>query len=108
MDYGLGKVFSGERLFGVENNVTTFLVDNAITPIATKDLDQHGQQGATQGTLRYDPTSTNEPASIAAFPRENTRIGAGDIALSWANLLDLLPARFPKMGRTGNSRPAEH
>jgi hypothetical protein len=28
-------------------------------------------------------------------------------ALSRANLLDLLPARFPKMGRTGSFRPAE-
>ena len=32
---------------------------------------------ATQGTLRYDPISTNGPESIAAFPRENTRIGFG-------------------------------
>ena len=32
--------------------------------------------GDTQGKLRYDPISTNGPEAIAAFPRENTRIGA--------------------------------
>ena len=32
--------------------------------------------GNTQGKLRYDPISTNGPEAIAAFPRENTRIGA--------------------------------
>src|SRR5271166_5321209 len=35
--------------------------------------------GATQGTLRYDLISSNGPESIAAFPRENTRIGAADM-----------------------------
>ena len=48
-------------LFGFENNVTTFLVDNAITPIATKDLDQRtaskGLHKARCDTTQQAPTN---------------------------------------------------
>jgi hypothetical protein len=35
--------------------------------------------GAAQGTLRDDPIRINGPELIAAFPRENMRIGAADM-----------------------------
>jgi hypothetical protein len=55
--------------------------------------------GAAQGTLRYDPISTNGPKSIAVFPRENTRIGAADKPChrptSWIDS----PRDFPKWAK---------
>ena len=45
-------------LFGVENNVTTFLVDNAITPIATKELDQRTASKVPRKFHTYARTSS--------------------------------------------------
>jgi hypothetical protein len=55
-----------------------------------------GVIGATQGTLRYDPISTNGPESIAAFPRENTRIGAADMPCHGPTSWIYSPRDFPK------------
>jgi hypothetical protein len=52
--------------------------------------------GATQGTLRYDPISTNGPESIATFPRENTRIGAADMPCHGPTSWIYSPRDFPK------------
>ena len=51
--------------------------------------------GATQGTLQYDPISTG-PESIAAFPRENTRIGAADMPCHGLTSWIYSPRDFPK------------
>ena len=45
-------------LFGFENNVTTFLVDNAITPIATKDLDERTASKVPRKIHAYARTSS--------------------------------------------------
>ena len=55
-----------------------------------------GYIGSTQGTLRYDLISTNRPDSIAAFPRENTMIGAADMPCHWPPFWIYSPRHFPK------------
>ena len=52
--------------------------------------------GAAQGTLRYDPISTNGPQSITAFPRENTRIGAADMPCHRPTSWIYNPRDFPQ------------
>jgi hypothetical protein len=56
-------------------------------------------QRKRQGTLRYDPISTNGPDSIAAFPRENTRIGAADMPCHWPTSWIYSPRHFPKWAK---------
>ena len=46
------------RLFGVQNNVTSLLVDNAISPIATKDL--------------YERTTSKVPRKFHAYARTSS------------------------------------
>jgi tetratricopeptide (TPR) repeat protein len=64
-------------------------------------LEKRAQEGTTQGTLRYDPISTHVPVSIAAFPRENTRIGAADMPCHWPISWITPTCDFPKCAAPG-------
>ena len=46
------------RLFGVQNDMTSFLVDNAISPIATKDLDERTTSEVPRKFHAYARTSS--------------------------------------------------